>query len=59
VVPPPPKTSILQQVDCLLALGRRVDAIALLERNLIMDGWRGTLRRRLTELGGNPLRSVN
>jgi tetratricopeptide (TPR) repeat protein len=50
---------VLQQVDCLLAMGRRPEALALLERNLDLDGWRGTLRRRLTELGGRPLRSVN
>ena len=49
---------ILQQVDCLVALGRREEAIALLERNLDIDGWRGTLRRRLTELGGH-LRALN
>jgi hypothetical protein len=53
------EVAILQQVDCLVALGRHADAVALLERNLDVDGWRGTLRRRLTELGGNPLRSVN
>jgi hypothetical protein len=50
---------ILQQVDCLVAMGRRADAIALLERNLETDGWRGTLRRRLRELGGRDLRTVN
>jgi len=50
---------ILQQVDCLVALGRREEAIALLERNLDIDGWRGKLRRRLTELGGRHLRALN
>jgi tetratricopeptide (TPR) repeat protein len=50
---------VLQQVDCLVALGRREEAIALLERNLDIDGWRGTLRRRLTELGGRHLRALN
>jgi len=50
--------AILQQVDCLIALGRRTEAIALLERNLDVDGWRGTLRHRLVELGGNPLRAL-
>jgi hypothetical protein len=41
--------SPLAQVDCLVALGQRDDAITLLERNLDMDGWRRTLRRRLRE----------
>lgn len=50
---------LLQQVDCLIALGRREEAIALLERNLDADGWRGTLRRRLRELGGHHLRALN
>jgi hypothetical protein len=50
---------LLQQVDCLIALGRREEAIALLERNLDADGWRGTLRRRLRELGGRHLRALN
>jgi hypothetical protein len=51
-------TSILRQVDCLVALDRKADAIALLERNLDVDGWRGKLRRRLMELGGRHLRTV-
>jgi hypothetical protein len=51
--------TILQQVDCLVALGRRAEAIALLERNLDLDGWRGKLHRRIVELGGRPLRAVN
>ena len=51
-------TRILQQVDCLVAMGRKDDAIALLERNLDLDGWRGKLRRRLAELGGH-LRPLN
>jgi len=51
-------SSILQQVDCLVALDRRDEAIALLERNLDIDGWRGKLRRRLRELGGRHLRAV-
>jgi hypothetical protein len=49
---------ILQQVDCLVALNRKDDAIVLLERNLDLDGWRGKLRRRLAELGGH-LRALN
>lgn len=51
-------TTILRQVDCLVALGRRGEAIALLERNLDLDGWRGTIRRRLLKLGGRHLRVV-
>ncbi len=51
-------TTILQQVDCLVALGRRAEAIALLERNLDLDGWRGKLRRRLLERGGRHLRAL-
>lgn len=51
--------TILQQVDCLVALGRKPEAIALLSRNLDLDGWRGKLRRRIVELGGRPLRSVD
>jgi hypothetical protein len=56
---PKSQETVLQQVDCLLAMGRRADAVALLERNLDLDSWRGALRRRLTALGGSPLRSVN
>jgi len=48
----------LQQVDCLVTFGKRADAIALLERNLDLDGWRGTLRRRLRELGGRHLQAL-
>jgi len=51
--------NVLRQVDCLVALGRRAEAIALLERNLDLDGWRGKLRRRLVELGGRPSHAVN
>ena len=51
--------TILKEVDCLMALGRRADAIALLQRHLDLDGWRGELRRRLVELGGSPLRTVD
>jgi hypothetical protein len=43
-------TSILQQVDCLMAMGRRADAIAHLEKNLDIDTWREPLRRRMQEL---------
>lgn len=50
--------TVLRQVDCLVALGLRDEAVALLERNLDIDGWRGKLRRRLRELGGRHLRAV-
>jgi hypothetical protein len=50
---------ILQQVDCLVALGQRAEAMALLERNLDLDGWRGKLHRRIVELGGRPARAAN
>jgi len=52
-------TTILRQVDCLVALDRKADAIALLEANLDLDGWRGKLRRRLRELGGRHLRALD
>jgi hypothetical protein len=47
-------TNVLQQVDCLVALGRNAEAIALLERSLDLDGWRGKLRARLQVLRGKP-----
>ena len=43
-------SAILEQVDCLMAMGRRADAIAHLAKNLDVDTWRGPLRRRLEEL---------
>jgi tetratricopeptide (TPR) repeat protein len=51
--------TILEQVDCLMAMGRRADAVALLEKNLTLDNWRGPLRRRLEELSGKPGAGVN
>lgn len=48
---------ILLQVDCLVALDRKGEAIALLDQHLSIDDRRGRLRRRLIELGGH-LRSV-
>ena len=46
--------NVLQQVDCLVAMGRTAEAIALLERSLDLDGWRGRLRARLLVLSGKP-----
>ena len=51
--------AILRQVDSLVALGRQPEAIALLERNLDLDGWRGKLRQRLRNLGGRHLRALS
>jgi len=52
-------SSILDQVDCLMAMGRRAEAIAHLEKNLDVDTWRGPLRRRLEDLSGKPGGGVN
>jgi len=41
---------ILQQVDCLLAMKRREEAITLLEASLPLDDARGRLRQKLAEL---------
>jgi len=43
-------SNVLMQVDCLVALGRNDEAIAVLEQNLDLDGWRGELRIRRDEL---------
>jgi tetratricopeptide (TPR) repeat protein len=51
--------TILEQVDCLMAMGRRPDAIAHLEKNLGLDTWKAPLRRRLEELTGKPGAGVN
>jgi len=51
--------AILEQVDCLMAMGRRADAIAHLEKNLGLDNWKAPLRRRLEELTGKPDAGVN
>jgi len=45
---------ILKRVDCLVAMKRRAEAIALLEANLDHDTWVGKFRRRLQELAGPP-----
>jgi hypothetical protein len=46
-------STIGQQVDCLVAMRRREDAIALLRKNLHLDNRRGDLHRRLGELSGS------
>ena len=51
--------TILDQVDCLMAMGRRAAAIAHLEKNLGLDTWKAPLRRRLEELTGKPGTGVN
>lgn len=51
--------TILEQVDCLMAMSRRADAIAHLEKNLGLDTWKAPLRRRLEELTGKPGAGVN
>jgi hypothetical protein len=51
--------TILEQVECLLAMGRRADAIAHLEKNLGLDTWKAPLRRRLEKLTGTPGAGVN
>ena len=51
--------TILEQVDCLMAMGRRDDAIAHLEKSLALDNWKAPLRRRLEELTGKPGAGVN
>ena len=52
-------TTVLEQVDCMMAMGRREDAIAHIEKNLNLDTWRGPLRRRLEELSGKPGGGLN
>jgi hypothetical protein len=47
------------KVDLLLRMGRRADAISLLEQKLHLDNWRGDLRRRLHELKGDILGGLN
>lgn len=54
---PETDVSILQQVDCLLAMNRRAEAVALLESKLHLDTWVGPLRKRLRELTWPPPRS--
>jgi hypothetical protein len=56
---PPSEETILCQVDCLLKLERKEEAIRLLEANLELDGLGKALRRRLDVLRGTHLRTVN
>lgn len=53
--PPLLASMIDRQVDCLVAMRRQKDAVALLQKNLHLDNRRGDLHRRLGELsGGQP-----
>jgi len=47
------------KVDLLLRLGRRADAISLLEQKLHLDNWRGDLRLRLHNLKGDIFGGLN
>ena len=51
--------TILMQVDCLVAMSRRADAIELLEAKLHVDSWRGSLRSRLEALSGTATGGLN
>ena len=51
--------TILQQVDCLVAMKRVGDAIAVLEANLRLDNRRGDLRQRLAHLSGTSGKGLN
>jgi hypothetical protein len=57
--PPIHSSSIVRQVDCLVAMKRVGDAIALLQSNLHHDSHRGDLKRRLAELPGSTMSSLN
>ena len=51
--------AILMQVKCLEKMGRKQDAIALLEQKLAKDNWRGDLRAKLAELVRRPGAGLN
>ena len=51
--------TVLMRVKCLEKMGRRPDAIALLEQKLPMDNWRGDLRAELASLVGRPGAGLN
>jgi hypothetical protein len=50
---------VLMQVECLLAMKRRDEAISLLESSLHIDDWKSSLRTRLTALAGRYGRGLN
>jgi tetratricopeptide (TPR) repeat protein len=51
--------TVLMRVKCLEKMGRKADAIALLEQKLAMDNWRGDLRAELASLVGHPGAGLN
>lgn len=57
--PPLLKPMVEEQVDCLVAMRRVGDAIAVLQANLKLDNRRGDLRRRLAELAGSATSGLN
>ena len=57
--PPPRIPTIVQQVDCLVAMRRPGDAIVVLQSNLKLDNRRGDLHRRLAELAGSTTTGLN
>jgi hypothetical protein len=55
----PSHISVMRQVDCLLAMHREAEAIALLERSLHLDNWKHELAARLAALAGSSRRGFN
>jgi hypothetical protein len=51
--------ALLGQVECLLAMQRKEEAIALLESNLHLDDWNSSLRARLKTLAGTFTGGLN
>lgn len=50
---PPTAHLVLMRVDCLVAMSRRDEAVALIERSLSLDTSSEPLRKKLTELRGH------
>jgi hypothetical protein len=51
--PPLTKSMVEQQADCLVAMRRKADALAVLQKHLHLDNRRGDLRRRLETLSAS------